>query len=108
MSEQTIAAVAAGNPYLKVIIIDDESDSIPEVLGITKERELELDKLIQECGEREKTITDIFASVSKSVRHANELAYCIFHVGSHMGRSKIIRELANHGLKNFLSDENED
>lgn len=73
---------------LRVVIIDDESDRIPEVLGLDPEREKELDELTEFCMRNCKTITDTIAEISKSVNHANELAYCVFHVGANVGKSK--------------------
>ena len=73
---------------LRVVIIDDESDRIPEVLGLDPEREKELDELTELCMKNCKTITDTIAEISKSIKHANELAYCVFHVGANVGRSK--------------------
>lgn len=76
------------NPHLRVLILDDESQSIPRTLGITEEREKELDELTKAALIEEPTYTDTFATISKHVNHANELAYCMFHVGSNAGRMK--------------------
>ena len=96
MSEIT-AKSAVGNPHLRVILVDDESTKITEVLGITPEREKELDDLIKEKFEQEDTITDTMSEISKYLKHANELAYCMFHIGAHIGRSKAM-EGGVHGL----------
>lgn len=87
MSDIT-AKSAVGNPHLRVIIIDDESERIPDVLGITPEREKEIDKILSNGFEKCDTITDVLACVSKSCKHANELAYAVFHVGAFMGKQK--------------------
>jgi len=88
MTESTVKV--QGNTNLRVIIVDDESNQIPAVLGITPEREQELDKIIQECYEGYDTITDTIAEMSKRMKHANELAFCAFHIGAHVARSKIM------------------
>lgn len=76
------------NPHMRVLILDEETTSIPRTLGITEEREKELDELTKTALIDEPTYTDTFAAISKQVNHANELAYCMFHVGSHAGRMK--------------------
>lgn len=89
MSEDT-KEIVKGNPHLRVIIVDDESKQIPETLGITPERENELDQITKKAHEEFDTITDTMVEISKNVRHANELAYCIFHIGANTGRAHAI------------------
>lgn len=113
MSETVTAPTVVGNPHLRVIVVDDESTKIPEVLGISPEREQELDYLIKTCFEEEDTLTDTFAAISKGVKHANELAYCIFHVGANIGRQKAIQDNLGgllNGLRGMMgkSEETED
>ena len=91
MDEITTKPVV-GNPHVRVIIVDDESSQIPEVLGISKEREEVLDQLIKDTWPAYKTITDVIANMSKHLKHANELAYCVFHVGAHMGASDAVKK----------------
>lgn len=81
-----------GNPNLRVIIVDDESRKIPDTLGITPERENELDEMTKKAFEDFDSITDTMVEISKNVKHANELAYCIFHVGANVGRAKAVNE----------------
>lgn len=81
-----------GNPNLRIIIVDDESTKIPETLGITPERENELDEMTKKAHNDFDTITDSMVEISKNVRHANELAYCIFHIGANIGRAKAVNE----------------
>jgi len=95
MNEAVEAATPAVaiNPHLRVLILDDETESLPRTLGITEEREKELDVLTKKSFEDYNTFTDTFAEISKNVRHANELVYCIFHVGSIAGRGKTLQML---------------
>jgi hypothetical protein len=96
MSEVVEAAVTvAVNPHLRVLILDDETDSLPRTLGITEEREKELDELTKTAYKDHKTFTDSFVDISKNVRHANEFAYCIFHMGSFCGRGRALSELGD-------------
>ena len=89
------ASKSSGNPNLRVIIVDDNSEKIPETLGITPEREIELDEITKKAHQDFDTITDSMVEISKKVKHANELAYCIFHIGANIGRAKAIdNELA--------------
>lgn len=102
---QTAEVKAGGiNASLRVIIIDDESDKIPEVLGITPEREQELNDLVQSTYETEdSTITDNFVEISKQCKHANELAYAIFHLGAHVGKGRAVKKLAESGIGSLLA-----
>lgn len=113
MSETVTTPVVVGNPHLRIILVDDESTKIPEVLGISPQREEELDYLIKTSFEEEDTLTDTFAAISKGVKHANELAYCIFHVGANIGRQKAIHDNLGgllSGLRGLMgkSEETED
>ena len=85
-------AKGRGNPNLRVIIVDDESDKIPQTLGITEAREKELDILIKQYVEDTNTITDLMVEISRIVRHANELAYCVFHIGAYVGRAAAMKK----------------
>lgn len=76
------------NPHLRVLILDEETSSIPRTLGISEEREKELDELIKDSLLNDETYTDSFVTISKKVRHANEFAYCIFHAGSHAQKGR--------------------
>ncbi len=100
MNEAVEAATPAVaiNPHLRVLILDDETESLPRTLGITEEREKELDVLTKKSFEDYNTFTDTFAEISKNVRHANELVYCVFHVGSIAGRGKTLQMLEETGL----------
>lgn len=116
MSDIT-AKPALGNPHMLVILVDDTSTKIPAVLGITPEREEELDILTKEKFESENTITDTMAELSKYLKHANELAYCMFHIGANVGRSKamdsrlagLLGKLREEfGINDGPTEENED
>jgi len=104
MNEAVEAATptVAINPHLRVLILDDETESLPRTLGITEEREKELDDLTKRSFEGYNTFTDTFAEISKNVRHANELVYCVFHVGSIAGRGKTLKMLDESGIGKLL------
>ena len=105
MSEDT-SNVVRGNPHVRIIIVDDESDKIPRVLGISEEREIELDELIKVIHNDSETITDSMANISKVLKHANELAYCIFHLGAHVGRAHTLKESIHTHLGSILGKSN--
>ena len=105
MSED-VQEVVKGNPHLRVILVDDELETIPAVLGISSEREKELDELVKKIHNESQTITDTFVEISKRMKHANELAYCLFHVGAHIGRAHSIKETLMSHFKG-QSDESE-
>ena len=113
MSETNDVKSKTLNTFLKVIIIDDESDQIPTVLGITPEREKELEDIVRIVWKTEKTtITDNFVEISKQCKHANELTYCIYHYGAGVGKSSAVKEFMGGKiesyLKNLSSEENSD
>ena len=90
------AEVKAGgmNASLRVIIIDDESSNIGKVLGISDEREDQLQDIVKAAFEGDDTtITDNLAEISKHCKHANELAFCSFHLGAHIGKGKALEVL---------------
>jgi hypothetical protein len=72
----------AGNPYLKIIIIDDESTNIAGTLGITDERYNELCDIAKDAWNSNKTITDGLSKASVYAKHANELAVICFMFGA--------------------------
>lgn len=91
-----------GSPHLRVMLIDNDSNRIPEVLGITEEREEELDAIIKKYVEDKGTITDSIEAISRYVKHANEFAYCMFHVGANVGRSVTLRDTIKGDLSSLL------
>lgn len=101
MSEVT-AKPAVGNPNLRVIIIDDESQRIPDVLGIIPEREKEIDEILSIAFKESDTLTDVLVYASKYCKHANELAYAVFHIGAFMGTQKLAEKIKS---ENSSSDE---
>lgn len=104
MSESAEVKAGGMNASLRVIVIDDESTNIARVLGISEEREDQLEKIIQEIYRVEdSTITDSFVEISKNCRHANELAYCCFHVGVHNGKNHVLKALSEDGLTGLLA-----
>lgn len=104
MNEAVEAATPAVaiNPHLRVLILDDETESLPRTLGITEEREKELDALTTRAFKDHDTFTDGFVEISKNVRHANELTYCIFHMGSFAGKQRAINELTKGTIGKLL------
>jgi hypothetical protein len=98
MSESAEVKAGGMNASLRVIIIDDESTNIAKVLGISEEREDQLEEIISKIYHVEdSTITDNFVEVSKHCRHANELAFCCFHIGAHAGKSRTLNKLNQDG-----------
>ena len=77
--------VQKGNPHVRVLILDDTSSNIPTVLGITEERTKELENALIKAWTEKESVTSIMEEISKHVMHANELTYCIFHLGCHTG-----------------------
>jgi altronate dehydratase len=82
MKEEEVSKKApAGNPYLKVIIIDEETNKISTTLGMTDEKYDELCETARTCWNNGKNITDTMATASTYAKHANEFAVICFHLG---------------------------
>lgn len=64
------------NCEFKLLIIDEESDSLTVSLGITKERAIELGEITKEAHGEFETLTDAYAKVVAACKHVNELAFC--------------------------------
>jgi hypothetical protein len=83
MEEKEVSkGTPAGNPYLKIIIVDDESTKIAATLGITDERYDELCNMAKDVWNSNKTITDAMSKASVYAKHANELAVICFTFGT--------------------------
>lgn len=67
---------------LEVEVLNEGTDSIPEALGISDERDKELQKITTEAFIEEETITGAMVKISEEVIHPNELAYCCFKMGA--------------------------
>ena len=74
----------------KLCIIDDKSDIIHEVLGITEDRCRELTKLCLEAYDASDIKTDSYAIIVSKCKHINEvvMAVQIFERISHMKNQK--------------------
>lgn len=78
---------------VRVVIVEDNDKSITGTLGITDERTEFLTKLIHKQFENPQTITDMMVNISEEVLHPNELAFCIYQLGSTIAREKTIGSL---------------
>ena len=96
---------------MKVTVIDDQTESIAFGLGITPEREKQLDDILQaefeiqwsesekgEDGDQRGGVTGTMERLTKYAKHPNESAYLIFHLGVHLGKIKILNEVGPIGL----------
>ncbi len=83
----------------EVIVTTQEAigDTFASALGITKEREQELDDLMDKSHEASNTYPDAIAEASKILNNANELAYIAFHMGafaeSQRSKQELLRKL---------------
>lgn len=71
--------------------------SFASALGIAREREIQIDELMDKCHKDTSTYPDAIAAVSKKLSTANELAYVAFHLGafaeSQRSRQEILEKL---------------
>ena len=73
------------NQDLRVLIIDDEADTISGVLGITESRRDHLYELIK-LAYKNDNISKILTNISGVVNHPNELAFVCYMIGSRVER----------------------
>ena len=67
---------------IKVTALQVESESFTEALGISAEREAQIDEIIDECHGDTDTYPDAIAAISERLNNVNELAYAAFHLGA--------------------------
>lgn len=87
------------NPHLRVIVIDDQDNTISGTLGITKERIAELTNIMHNSISDGGSWTDSLSLCSKYAKHVNELAYMYFMIGSY---SEILKQ--KHSLLENLAN----
>lgn len=65
-----------------VTTIPQPEETFAAALGITKQREAEIDELMDKCHGETETYSDAIAAASQALKNANELAYISFHLGA--------------------------
>lgn len=92
---------------MKVKLIDPENKSIARALGITPEREKELDTILEAEFEnamaaaqegRDTTVTEQLERLTLYSTHANETAYLCYTMGAVHGKIKTIGDMGPLGL----------
>lgn len=80
---------------LRVIIYNPTLENVPEILGITQERQDQLTEITKECLDKANSLTELMHLISKKVENANELSYAMINVGAKLGnRAKRDQEKA--------------
>lgn len=72
-----------------------EEETFALVMGITADREAEIDKLMDRCHAETKTYPDAIAAAAPHLQNANELAYVSFHLGAFAESQRNKHELLN-------------
>lgn len=67
---------------VKVTALQVGSESFAEALGISPEREAQIDEIMDECHGNTDTYPDAIAAISERLNNVNELAYASFHLGA--------------------------
>jgi len=67
--------------YLKILQIDDETESMAEALGITEDRHHELAKAAVTAYKGTHKFSAAMEMASMEAKHANELGYLVFLLG---------------------------
>ncbi len=92
---------------MKIKIIDPENECIAAALGISPEREKELDELIEADTRRimesvaqkgKEGVTEQLERLSGYSNHVNETAYICFTVGTVLGKLQAMSDMGPLGL----------
>lgn len=70
----------------EVTIMNKDTSSILEALGITEERSIELSSKMSESFKNNNTYTNVISETSKLAKNANEIAFISFHLGRFCGQ----------------------
>lgn len=76
----------------------NESDKLPEALGITEDRMKELCKITERSVEDTSTFSAAMEKLSLDCQHANELGYCCMVIGQMIAGESIKRQLKEQGI----------
>lgn len=87
------------NENLKVTTQESSDDSFARALGISPEREQQLDDLMDTYHRETTTYPDAIAMLSKDLTSANELAYSAFHMGAFAESQRSKHELLQRLLE---------
>lgn len=68
-------------PNVKVYAISSPDETFARAMGISTERETEIDELMDNAHDSTDTYPDAIAKLAESALNANELAYAAFHLG---------------------------
>lgn len=72
----------------EVKIVNDETNSLSESIGLTEERKAELTRLTATSMIMTKKISDAINVASKQCKHANELFFVSFIIGDSLSKNK--------------------
>lgn len=70
------------NNKIIVTVTAAASETFARALGITIEREVQIDELMDQCHAQTHSYPDAIAAISTGLENANELAYASFYLGS--------------------------
>ncbi len=68
--------------HLKVTAVPSPDETFAGAMGITKDREEQINELLDQSHQQTDTFPEALAAVSGGLKTANELAYASFHLGA--------------------------
>jgi hypothetical protein len=98
MIMETVEKTKKSNSFLEVLVIEPESNTISEALGMTEERFEELGEFVTELIEDKSSsskITEDLHQISLFAKHANELSTMCMFYGKHYGKLQMLSEIAD-------------
>lgn len=78
---------------VSVVAVPVADERFAGALGITTEREEEINEWIERYYDETGTYPDAIAALSTQLANANELAYAAFHLGAYAGSLRTKQEL---------------
>lgn len=85
--------------YTSLYELEADSESMPLALGINKNREEELDLILERALKNHDKISATFVELWEKVEHPNEFAYVTFHYGTRLGASRAMERMLGDFLK---------
>ena len=83
------------NKYIIVHATPSADETFARAMSISKEREAEIDILMDKYHGETDTYPDALAGISQELHNANELAYVAFHLGAYAESQRTKHELLN-------------
>lgn len=76
---------------LRVIQYNPELENLPDVLGLTQERQKAMDDIISDSIDKAQSLSHLMQLISKKAENSNELSFMMLNLGAHL-KDKVKKE----------------